>query len=145
MLQRVNHKSATIPKHQQIVKETYSAEISKGWQIPVSFETLKKMENVMVIPLGLQIQMAFNEKCEYAEKTRVAHDCSFQYSGGFSLNSSIDSDKIPECRFGMAIRRFLHQIYNTRLRHQHKKIYNIKTDLDMTYHRIHVHPTIALK
>ena len=99
----------------------------------------------MVIPLGLQIQTAVNEKGEYAEKTRVTHDCSFQYSRGFSLNSSIDSDKIPVCRFGMALRRFLHQIHNARLRHPQKKIYIIKTDLDAAYRRIHVHPTIALK
>ena len=145
MLTHGNHKSATIPQHHKIVKETYSAETTKGWQIPVSFETLKKLKDVMVIPLGLQIQMAVNEKGEYAEKNRVTHDCSFQCSGGFSLNSSVDSDKIPACRFGMYLRRFLHQIQHARLKHPKENIYIIKTDLDAAYCRINVHPHIALK
>ena len=145
MLHKGNHKSATIPNHSKIVKETYSAETTKGWQVPVPLETLRKMKDVMVIPLGLQIQMAVNEKSEYAEKACVTHDCSYEYTSGFSLNSSIDDDKIPECRFGIALRRFLHQIHHARLKYPNKKIYIIKTDLDAAYRRINVHPNIAAK
>ena len=41
--------------------------------------------------------------------------------------------------------RYLHQIHETRLKHSNVKIYQVKTDLDAAYRRIHVTPSIALK
>lgn len=143
MIARGNHKSARTDLHSKILREAYEKEVSHGWQIPTTVECSKKLRNVLIIPLVVACQMAVNAEGNYVDKYRVTHNCSFNYSFGFSLNSAVDMESIPDCRYGKALLRYLHQIHVARLKHPNVKIYQVKTDLDAAYRRIHVMPSIA--
>ena len=144
MIKRGNHKSSTLETHKQYLDSAYNTEVEYGWQIPTTVESLLKMKDVMIIPLGVARQLAVNEKGEYKDKFRITHDCSFRYPSGFSLNESVDMEAIPDCKYGKALIRFLHQVHLLRLRHPKKTIWLVKTDLDAAYRRLHVTPKIAL-
>ena len=90
MIASGNHKSACTETHSRVLREAYEKEVSHGWQIPITVESLKKMKNVLIIPLGVACQLAVNEEGNYVDKFRVTHDCSFNYSFGLSLNSAVD-------------------------------------------------------
>ena len=144
-IEKGHHKSAEITEHKRILIDAYEQEVTRGWQIPVTVESLSKLKGAMMIPLGVAKQLAVNDKGEYVDKYRVTHDCSYEYSFGASLNSSVDFEALPDCKYGKALIRFLHQIHIARFLHPIKKIYMVKTDLDAAYRRVHVHPRIAIK
>ena len=74
MITRGNHKSVCTPSNKKILLEAYQKEVQHGWQIPVTVESLKKLKNILIIPLGFQLQLAVNEKGHYADKYRFTHD-----------------------------------------------------------------------
>ena len=71
---RGSHQSCSTDTHSKKLIEAYQNETARGWQIPVTMERLSKLDNVMIIPLGVQKQTAVNEKGQYVDKFRITHD-----------------------------------------------------------------------
>lgn len=145
MLSRGNHKSSEVPLHKKKLLDGYIKETNLGWQVPLSLECLRKIKGAMIIPLGVPKQLTVNDDGEYADKFKITHDCSFEYSDGSSLNNSVDFEALPPCEYGMTLRRFLHMLHRARLEWPEQTIFIVKTDLDAAYRRIHVSPRIAVK
>lgn len=72
MLGRGNHQS--VKKNIQVLQKAFRKEVSKGWLLPVTVESLTKIKHVSIIPLGIADQYSINEKGERIFKQRVTHD-----------------------------------------------------------------------
>ena len=145
MLDRGNYQSTKTEIRSKVLREAYKKEVSHGWQIPLTTECLSKLQGAPIILLDVALQLAVNEERKYVGKYRVTHDCSFKYSFDTSLNSAVNMELVPQCKYGKVLLRYLHQIHVARLNYHNTRIYQVKTDLDAAYRRLHVTPSIALK
>lgn len=145
MILRGNHKSACIAENLKFLMEAAEKEVKRGWMIPITTKSLLEIDGAMVIPMGVHGHHKVDKTGQYRLAKRPTHDCSYVYEAGFSLNNSINMQAVPECRYGKAMLRYSHMIYQLRLRYPMTPIIQVKTDLDAAYRRIHVHPAIAIK
>lgn len=144
MLERGNHKSAEVEENKKALHKSFDKEVGFHWMIPLNTSVIPMLEDACITPLGVAVQWTINEFCERVLKRRTTHDCSFPGQSGESCNLRVRHELLDECRFGHALRRFLHGIHSIRLRFPFHIIGISKTDLDSAYRRIHASIKAAL-
>ena len=82
MILRGNHKSSQSVLNAAALNKAISKEIDHGWALPFTIESLQRIKNAGVVPLGVAEQFSINEKGERYVKIRVTHDCSFPGPSG---------------------------------------------------------------
>ena len=145
MLERGNHKSANCDENAPALRKAFEKEVSRGWLLPVTLESVMKIKKLSIIPLGIAKQLTIDEFGNRTPKKRVTHDASFLPPSGTSINNSVQEELLQDCIYGQCIRRILHGIHNIRLIHKDKKIFMSKYDMDAAYRRLHSIPAHALK
>ena len=145
MLDRGNHKSATSEENAPALLKAFDKEVSRGWLLPVTIESLTKIKKLSVIPLGVATQSSIDEFGNRIPKKRVTHDASFPSPSGNSVNNAVQEELLQTCIYGQCLRRILHSIHNMRVNHTDKKIYMSKYDMDAAYRRLHSIIIHALK
>ena len=144
MLERGNHKSAEDEENKKALHKSFDKEVRFHWMIPLSPAVIRTLDGASINPLGVAVQWTINEFCERVLKRRTTHDCSFPGPSGESCNLRVRHELLDECRFGHALRRFLHGIHSIRLRFPFNIIGMSKTDLDSAYRRVHTSIKAAL-
>ena len=145
MIARGNHKSASKSGADKILHKTSTKEVEKGWIVPVTLESITKIKNLHIIPLGIAHQFSIDEDGNRTPKQRVTHDATFPTPSGDSVNNrTIETDLLP-CIYGQCLRRVLHGLLKLRKSYPTTKIYMSKYDLDAAYRRIHVLPSQTLQ
>jgi len=145
MIERGNHKSATKSTNQKVLEKAFRKEVEKGWSIPITIKALKRIKNLVVIPLGVADQISINEKGQRIPKKRVTHDASFLSPSGDSVNNRTIEALLQQCIYGQCLRRVIHSIHKMREENPNKRILMSKYDLDAAYRRLHVVPEQALQ
>jgi len=143
MLSRGNHQSAK--KNIALLQKAFDKEVKRGWLLPVTVESLTKIKNVSIIPLGIADQYSINEKGERIFKQRVTHDASFPAPSGRSVNNQVIEALLQDCIYGQCLRRIIHGIHNMRASNKNSKIYMTKYDMDAAYRRLHTSIHHSLK
>jgi len=143
MIKRGNHKSATT--NIAVLEKAFTKEIHRGWLLPITVESLTKVKNLSIIPLGIAEQFTIDENGCRIPKKRVTHDASFPAPSGISVNNKVIDALLQECIYGQCLRRILHGIHAIRVRHTTKRILMTKYDMDAAYRRLHSIPRHALK
>ena len=87
MLNRGNHQSAK--KNIDVLQKAFDKEVSRGWLLPVTVESLPKIKGLSIIPLGIADQFSINDRGERIFKQRVTHDASFPAPSGISVNNQV--------------------------------------------------------
>jgi hypothetical protein len=85
-------------------------EVRYGWQLVLPAESVHVIPGTIVSPLGLVKQNTINEHGETTTKWRLTHDQSFKFQSGTSVNSRVRKEKLANCMYGSALRRFLHAV-----------------------------------
>ena len=88
MIKRGNHKSASQDKttlHKHIDKD-----VTKGYAIPITVETARKIKNSRIAPVGIQKQWTINAQNQRVIKKRLTHDQSFSLDHCPSVNHLTD-------------------------------------------------------
>ena len=142
-LRRGNHQS--VKQHQAAVQTLLKREVSNGWQLPLPRHLIASLPGVTVAPLGLVTQSTINARGEIIPKHRLTHDQSFEMQPGSSVNSRVEHQHLTPCRYGTALRRFLHFIVDLRRRHPTTRILLTKLDFKAAYRRLHLAPTTAVQ
>jgi len=137
MLDRGNHKSAKSDENAPALMKAFDKEVSRGWLLPITIESLTKIKKLSIIPLGVATQSSIDEFGNRIPKKRVTHDASFPAPSGNSVNNSVQEELLQSCIYGQCLHRVLHGIHNIRLKHENKKIYMSKYDMDAAYRRLH--------
>jgi len=145
MLQRGNHKSAQSIENAAAVSKAFEKEVSRGWLLPITIESLTKINKLSIIPLGVATQATIDEFGNRIPKKRVTHDASFQAPSGHSINDLVQEDLLQDCIYGHCMRRVLHGIHNIRFHNKNNKIFMSKYDMDAAYRRLHSITSHALK
>ena len=145
MISRGNHKSTKKPGCKDILFKTFSKEVEKGWVVPITIESVSKIKDLFVIPLGIAHQFSINELGKRIPKQRVTHDATFPTPSGDSVNNRTIEELLQPCIYGQSLRRILHSILKMRYTHPNKKIFMSKYDLDAAYRRLHVKPSHNLQ
>ena len=140
MIARGNHKSTKKPDCERILHKKFSEEVSRGWIVPVTIESLSKIKDISVIPLGIAHQFSINEQGQRVPKHRVTHDATFLTPSGNSVNNRTIEELLKPCIYGQSLRRILHSLLTIRKAYPNKRILMSKYDLDAAYRRIHVKP-----
>ncbi len=144
-IERGNHTSSSKSKEDiEFVTETYKKEVEKGWMIPFTKESIAKMKNACVIPIGTVHQTTIDEKGNPKEKRRLTHDCSWEGPSSHSINNRINEELLEPLQYGRCIFRVLHNIQHMRFNNPTKRILMTKHDLDSAYRRLHWHAKCAL-
>ena len=143
MIARGNHKSAKV--HHAILDKAFTKEILKGWLLPITVESLTKIKNLSIIPLGIAEQFTIDEEGNRIPKRRVTHDASFPAPSGISVNNKVIEALLQDCIYGQCLRRILHGIHEMRYKNPTKRIFMTKYDMDAAYRRLHSMPIHALK
>ena len=144
MISRGNHQSTLVEENEKAMLKNYRKEVDKGWMIPISLDTARKLKNARVIPVGVASQWTIDPTGKRKVKRRLTHDCSFAPPSGHSINNDIDDSLIDDCVFGHCLRRIIHGIHSQRQRNPQKRILIAKIDLDAAYRRLVVHPKWAV-
>ena len=145
MIERGNHKSATKPINFPTLMKGFEKEVRKGWTIPVTLDSIKKIRNLFIIPLGVAEQYSIDESGNRIPKKRITHDASFPSPSGDSVNTRTIDTLLQQCIYGQCLRRVIHSIHRLRQAHPSTKILLSKYDLDAAYRRLHVRPEQALQ
>ena len=143
-LARGNHQSALTSDNNIALKKAFQKELDAQWAIPLSPSCIKLIPGASITPLGVATQWSMNAAGDRVIKRRPTHDCSFPGPSGLSCNKRVINDLVPECRYGHALRRFLHGIADMRRRHHNTPIILTKTDMDAAYRRIHTNMASAI-
>ena len=144
MIKRGNHPSTLGEENSEAILKNYGKEVNKGWMIPISLDTVRKLKGARVIPVGVAQQWSIDKEGNRTIKRRLTHDCTFPPPSGHSINNDIDEELIDDCMYGQCFRRILHGIHAQRRRHPKKKILIAKIDLDAAYRRLTVNPKWAV-
>ena len=145
MMSRGNHKSTKKPDCKNILIKTFTKEVEKGWVVPITLESVTKIKDLFIIPLGIAHQFSINELGERTQKQRVTHDATFPTPSGDSVNNRTIENLLQPCIYGQSLQRILHSLLEMRHSHPNKKIFMSKYDLDAAYRRIHVKPNQNLQ
>ena len=130
-----NHKSARVQGAMLI--GILEKEVSKGWQLPLPIDRLTEIPRCVVGPLGVAHQETIDALGQRVPKDRVTHDQSFAFESGRSVNNRVRTDELTPCRYGFALRRFIHLIVALRTRYPDVAILLSKFDFKSAYRRVH--------
>ena len=136
-LKRGNHQSTILQQNKLALFKAFNKEVQAQWAIPLLPTATPLIPGASITPLGVAVQWSMNANGERILKRRTTHDCTFPGPSGQSCNLRVIEDKIPDCQYGHALRRFLHGICDMRHRHPGIPIIITKTDMDAAYRRIH--------
>jgi hypothetical protein len=137
MIKRGNHQSTKPSENAKALEKAFNKEIKAQWAIPFTTSVVKMIPGASITPLGVATQWTVNADNERIKKRRTTHDCTFPGTSGNSCNLRVIPELLEECKYGHALKRFLHGIHNIRYRHPFKVILLSKTDMDAAYRRIH--------
>ena len=133
MVTRGNHKSTTNKDNSAALHKGYLKEIKHGWLIPITVDSVYKIKNAMVLPLGIVSQQTLDIHGHRTIKRRITHNCSFPAPSGHSMNIDTNADLLDECIYGLCLHRILHEIHQQRIEFSHTRILISKMDLDAAY------------
>jgi hypothetical protein len=111
------HKPALSEEHRPVVTKLTTQDAELGYGIPLTVESLRKMRQAEVYPVGCQHQLTIDECGNVIPKKRVTHDLSFNGEEGKSISQRVREDELPGVIFGHAMPRFLHLIHHLRCLH----------------------------
>jgi hypothetical protein len=131
-----NHKSAT--KAPDIISKMIQEDVECRCALPLPIGVPDHIPNASLAPLGCQEQSTIDATGPRVPKFRLTHDQSFLDPSGSSVNSRVDSKKLPPITYGFCLKRVIHYILGLRHRHSHIKIYTNKFDYDAAYQRCHM-------
>ena len=140
-MSRGNHSSAK--SKSDVVKKLLIKEVERGWQLPLPPEKIHLLPNAVVAPMGIVTQATINKHGEIIPKDRLTHDQSFEFSKGTSVNARVIFDRLTPCRYGTALRRFIHYIVELRQINPDTRILMTKLDIKAAYRRLHTSGTTA--
>ena len=141
---RGNHKSAN--KHSKFLESAISKEILKGWELLLPLESVDKIPNLVISPMGVAEHIGIQNDGTFAPKRRVTHDLSFPgKSSDHSINSRVIDDDLEPCMFGHALLRIVHRIVHLRFMHPKKIIWIRKDDAKSAYRRVHLNAETAVQ
>lgn len=144
MINRGNHKSAMEPESASKLFDNYTAEVERGWMLPLPVKCLKKLTGAAVIPVGVHTQFTVDGEGKRAVKRRTTHDASFPPPSTKSVNNRLIRELLTDCFYGHCMMRILHGIHIMRLNQPFIRILMLKLDLDAAYRRLHVTARMAL-
>ena len=144
MIRRGNHKSALEKVNAQKLFANYTAEVERGWMLPLPVKCLSKTNGAAVIPVGVHTQLTIDSDGRRKIKRRTTHDASFSPPSTHSVNNRLIRELLTECFYGHCMMRILHGIHIMRFHHPLIRILMLKIDLDAAYRRIHVTAKMAL-
>ena len=122
-------------------------EMEKGWQLPLPNKAALELPGCKAAPLGVVSQWAIEADGSRQPKLRLTHDQSFNATSGEkrSVNDRVITDDLTPARFGRALMRFSHHIYQLRRRFPGERLLMTKVDCKSAYRRIHLQAATALK
>ena len=138
-----NHKSARTQG--EMLLGILDKEVSKGWQLPLPVDKLLDIPRCVVGPLGVAHQETIDAFGQRIPKDRVTHDQSFVFASGRSVNNRVRTEELTQCRYGFALRRFIHLIVALRARYPDIAILLSKFDFKSAYRRVHSTPDTVLQ
>jgi hypothetical protein len=138
-----NHKSTHA--NPEIVLEMLNEEVRYGWQLVLPASSIPKVPGSIVSPLGLVKQTSIDESGKSIVKWRLTHDQSFRFESETSVNSRVEKEKLANCLYGNALRRFIHAIVIYRRRFPKTPLLIAKFDLKSAYRRMHFSGMSALQ
>ena len=144
-IERGNHKSALDEEHRPVVTKLMAQDVEFGYGIFLTVESLTKIDQAEVYPVGCQDQLTINELGNVVPKKRVTHDLSFNRREGKSVNQRVREEELPNVAYGHAMLRFLHLIHHLRWHHPNERILCNKIDIEKAYRRLHTSAAVATK
>lgn len=139
-----NHKSAKLEGTR--VLNLLEKEVQKGWQIPITLQTLFQLPDVVLSPLGCVSQTSIDESGKPIEKWRLTHDQSFDHGNKTnSVNGRVIKAQLPTCVYGRALDRIIHKIVATRITRPTTPIFISKFDFKSAYRRLQMDATACLQ
>ena len=133
-IQRGNHKSAI--SEPKILRKLISKDVTAGFQLPTTIESMHKIPHACIAPYGVVHQTTIDNEGNLIPKKRAAHDQSFKFSSGTSVNSRVQTEKLNKLIYGDALRRIIHFIHSLRFHHPHTPILIGKFDFSAAYKRM---------
>jgi len=133
---RGNHKSAT--KFSDAITSIIKEDMERGFALILPIQTLKRIENASLAPLGCIKQNKIGNDGSRTHKFCLTHDQSFLGPSGTSVNIRTIHDDFPPIVYGFCLKCIIHYILNLCLHNPSSKIFISKFDFDATYRRCHM-------
>ena len=83
--------------------------------------------------MNIMTQNTTNEHGIIVEKDRLTHNQSYKWGSGTSVNSRVDRDKLPPCRFGACLKCLMNWTVSARKKFPGKKNLSSKIDYKSAY------------
>jgi hypothetical protein len=131
-----NHRKAR--ENSDIIQKSIKQDIDLGFCTPISIDTIRKIPNAMVCPLGIVEQQTLSASGERRTKLRLTHDQSFTIlEGSESLNTMTNQAAFPELIYGSTLQRIIYQALALRRDFPDSLILCCKNDFAKAYRRVH--------
>jgi len=118
-------------------------DVERGFALILSIQTLKRIKNVSLAPLGCIKQNTIGNDGSRTHKFRLTHDHSFPGPSGTSVNLRTIHDNLPPIVYGFCLKHIIQYILNLRLHNPSSKIFISKFDFDAAYRRCHMSAATA--
>ena len=100
-----------------ILRKLIGKDVAAGFQLPTTVESLRFIPHAYISPYGVIHQTTIDKDGALIPKKRAAHDQSFKFGSGSSVNSRVQIDKLDNLIYGDALKRILHYIHSLRFHH----------------------------
>ena len=131
---RGNHKSATAEP--TVLTKLIKKDVDAGFQLPTTIDSLRSIPHAVVAPYGIIKQNTVDNDGNIIPKLRMAHDQTFCFSSGASVNCRVKKEELSSLIYGDALRRLLHYIHSLRFHHPNTPILIGKYDFASAYRRM---------
>ena len=95
--------------------------------------------------MNIMTQNTIDEHGGIVEKDRLNHDQSYKWGSGTSVNSRVDKDNLPACRFGACLKRLINWTVSIRKKFPGKKIISSKIYYKSAYRRCHLNANTEIQ
>ena len=122
----VNHKGAV--RNPILLRKLIEKDVvhGYGWVLPLS--KIDRIPGVLLVPMNIMTQNTIDEHGRIVEKDRLTHNQSYKWGSVTSVNSRVEKDNLPPCRFGACLKRLMNWTVAARNKFPGKKIISSKID-----------------
>ena len=115
MIERSNHKSAQLLTNEQSLEENYQKEVEHGWMMPITVESVLKVEGAAVIQIGVATQSSIDTSGDHYTIRKTTYDASVQPASGEFINRRLIRDDLEPCFYRHCLPHLLHALHSMRL------------------------------
>ena len=114
-----------------ILRSLVEKGVTHGYGLVFPLRKVIRIPGIILAPTNIMTQNTIDEHGRIIDKDRLTHDQSYKWGSGTSVNSRVDKDELPPCRFGACLKRLMNWSVAAMRMYPGRRIVSSKIDLQI--------------